>query len=119
VTERLESSWRETPEGMREYIRKIAESINQILDGRVNSSGTVTLTASAATTVVNDRRVGRDSIILLMPLTANASAEQGAGMIYIGTGDIDPLNNQFTINHANNAQTDRDYRYCILGSELS
>lgn len=108
-----------TPFGIRSSIKRIVDCIRQVLDGRINSSGSVTLTASAATTVVTDRRVGRDSVILFMPLTANAAAEVGNGTMYVQTTDIDPLNNQFTINHANNGQTDRNFRYVILGSELS
>ena len=98
---------------------RIKNDVEELLNGRVRSTGSVTLTANVATTVVTDRRVGRDSFIDFMPLTANASAEQGAGTIYVKTTDIDPRNNQFTINHANNAQTDRTFRYLIAGKELS
>lgn len=104
-------------ESEREWLRKNAIAINQILEGRINSTGTVTLANGAATTVVTDRRVGNDSVILFMPLTANASAEIGAGTMYVGTANIAPRSFQFTINHANNAQTDRSFRYVILGSE--
>lgn len=117
MTQEVPVKWNNMPE----WMRKFAIAINEIINGRVNSTGTVTLTANQATTVVVDRRIGRDSVILLMPLTANASAEIGAGTVYVGESDISPTSNppQFTVNHANNAQTDRDFRYTILGSELS
>ena len=102
-----------------EHRRLLAAAINEILNGRISSNGAVTLTASVATTTVTDRRVGVESTILFMPLTANAAAEQGAGTMYIKTTDYDPTNKQFTINHANNAQTDRTFRYLIAGTELS
>lgn len=100
----------------REWLRKIAIGVNDLINGQMNATGTVTLTQSAATTVVKDRRVGRDSVILFMPLTANAAAEIGAGTMYVQTTDIAPRSFQFTINHANNAQTDRNFRYVVLGS---
>ena len=102
-----------------EWLRKIAEAVNQIDDGRINANSTVTLTENVATTTVKNYRVGKDSVILFMPLTANAAAEQGNGTMHVKTTDIDPRNNQFTINHANNAQTDRSFRYMVLGSELN
>ena len=101
----------------KEQIRKIAETVNQILDGRINTNSSVTLTANQATTTVTDRRVGSDSVILFMPTTANASAEQGAGTIYVSA--IAPRSNTFTITHANNSQTDRTFKYIVLGSELN
>ena len=103
----------------REWVRRISLAVNNILNGRIESTGTVTLTASAATTTVDDKRVGYYSVITFMPLTANAAAELGNGTMYIQTSDIDIANNQFTINHANNAQVDRDFRYLITGIELA
>lgn len=102
----------------KEHLRKIAEGVNQLFFGRVASNDTVTLTTNQATTVVKDFNLGKGSVILFMPLTANAAAEQGNGTMYITTANIDPINNQFTITHANNAQTDRDFRYIVLGAEL-
>lgn len=106
-------------EGLRRIFRKTWDQINAILDGRIQATGSVTLTASAASTAVTDRRVGRDSVILFMPLTANAATELYGGTMYVTAANITPLTNQFTITHANNAQTDRDFRYVILGVELS
>ena len=102
-----------------EWLRKVAEGVNRLADGKVASNSTVTLTANAATTVVKDFRVGKDSVILFMPLTANAAAEQGNGTMYVTAANIAPRSDQFTITHANNAQTDRDFRYIVLGEELN
>ena len=46
-----------------------------------------------------------------MPTTANASAEQGAGTMFVGPR----AKQSFTITHANNAQTDRTFAYSVLG----
>lgn len=104
---RLPVSWRD----VREMVRKLADAVNSLGDGRSNATGTVTLTAAAATTAVTDRRVGTDSVIALMPTTANASGEIGAGTIYIAAVTA----GSFTVSHANNAQADRTYGYSICG----
>ena len=46
-----------------------------------------------------------------MPTTANASAEVGAGTIYVSAR----AKQTFTLTHANNGQTDRTYKYAIIG----
>ena len=65
-------------------LTRIIQSIRDLYAGRSNAVGTVTLTANAASTVVTALNVGKDSRIFLTPKTANASAEFGAGSIYVG-----------------------------------
>ncbi len=89
--------------------RRQAEAINALGNGRSNATGTVTLTASATSTAVTDRRVGIDSVVLLMPTTANAAA--AIGTTYVGARGI----GSFTLTHANNSQTDRTFAYAIVG----
>ena len=87
----------------------LATAINSILRGKLNNTGSVTLTASSATTTLTDIRIGKDSVITLQPTTANAAAE--IATLYFGT----PGDGTVTINHANNAQTDRTFKYTITG----
>ena len=96
---------------LREWGRKAALCINGILTGKQNNVGTVTLTANTTTTTVtiDAGRLSSTSVIILSPTTANAKAE---GIPYI---TVNATNNQFTITHANNAQTDRTYGYVING----
>ncbi len=94
-----------------EHRRKLADAINQVLQGKLLSTGTVTLTANQATTTLNDQRIGTDSYINFMPTTANAAAEQGAGGFYVSARDKETA----TLTHANNAQTDRTFVYLIIG----
>ena len=92
-----------------EWIRLGAEAVRSLQDGKILATGTVTLTASAATTALTDRRIGPNSVILFMPTTANAAT--GLTALYVtGRGD-----GTATLNHANNAQTDRTYAYALLG----
>jgi len=90
--------------------RAIGDALRNIFSGRVDWVGEVTLTQSMATTVVSDDRVGANSVIVYEPTTANASAERGNGTIYISAYS----DGSFTLTHANNAQTDRTFRYLVV-----
>lgn len=102
-----------------EFFRKVVDTVNNLIDGKVETNSTVTLTASQTSTVVTDYRIGKDSVILFMPLTANAATELYGATMYVTAANIDPRSNQFTITHANNAQTDRTFRYVLLGQTLN
>lgn len=102
-----------------EFFRKVIDAVNNLIDGKVESNSEITLTANQASTVVTDYRVGKDSVILFMPLTANAATELYGATMYVASANIDPRSNQFTITHANNAQPDRTFRYVILGQTLN
>ncbi len=91
--------------------RKQNEIIRILSDGKSNNVDAVTLTANAATTVVVDVRATVGSYIEFMALTANAATEKAAGGMYVSVQD----KQTFTITHANNAQTDRSFRYIIVG----
>jgi hypothetical protein len=92
-------------------VRKVNAAINNLAQGRSNAVGTVTLTASAATTTVTARNCGAGSVVLLSPLTAHAAAEIGNGTIYVSA----VANGSFTLTHANNSQADRTFGYVCLG----
>ena len=51
--------------------REISEVVNNIMNGKTNNTGTVTLaTGGATTTTINDARIGYNSVILLDPSAA-------------------------------------------------
>ena len=50
--------------------RVISEVVNGILNGKINSTGTVTLGTSATETTVYDERTSSDTVILLSARTA-------------------------------------------------
>ncbi|MCK5013217.1 MAG: hypothetical protein KAS66_05315 [Candidatus Omnitrophica bacterium] len=91
--------------------RRQNEVIRGLMDGKSNNTGEVTLTENVATTVVVDLRVGAESVIMFVPTTLNAAAEQAAGGMYVSSRG----KQTFTITHANNAQTDRDFVYAVIG----
>lgn len=90
---------------------RLSQAINELYQGRSNAIGTVTLTASAATTVVAAENCGDESVVFLSPTTANAAAEIGNGTIYVSAVG----NGTFTLTHASNAQTDRTFGYVAIG----
>lgn len=101
----LPSKWYD----VNDMLRRIVVAVNNILRGKTNNYGSVTLTANSATTTLNDIRIGIDSVVLLQPTTANSAA--ALTNVYIGT----PGDQTVTINHANNAQTDRTFKYIVVG----
>jgi hypothetical protein len=94
-----------------QWKRSIASWVLEANQGHIQNTGSVTLTDNVASTTVSDARAGANSFIGFMPTTANAAAELGGGTLYVATQG----KQTFTITHANNAQTDRTFRYCILG----
>jgi len=56
--------------------RETAEIVNRILDGKINSTGLVTLaTGNATTTTLYDARISEDSLILFAPYSAASMSD--------------------------------------------
>jgi hypothetical protein len=83
-----------------------------MLQGKLNATGTVTLLASVPLTPLRDARLAPDSFVRFDPLTANANAEQTNGTMIIL--EANRQEGQWLITHANNAQTDRKFRFVVL-----
>ena len=86
--------------------REIANVVNNIMNGKINSTGNVTLSNSSATTTLSDARIGENSVILFMPTTSDASTVT----IHV-TGR---QKGQATLNHAS-ATTTRSFGYIVFG----
>ena len=83
--------------------------LNNAVAGKLNVVGDLVLAAGSATTMLNDPLITRASCITLMPLTANAA--NALSTLYFdptGSGSV-------VVRHANNGQTDRFFRYAIIG----
>lgn len=92
-----------------QQLRRHAESINGLIDGKLDVTGSVTLTANSATTTVADNKFESSMVPVLVPTTAN-----GAGALsglYVSAR----TQGGFTLTHANNAQTDKSFLYVRLG----
>jgi hypothetical protein len=103
--------WAADVKSLREGIRRIATTVNQMQDGRSNATGSFTIPTSTASSTVNDVRVGIDSVLSLMPTTLNAAGEVGGGTVYVKSRG----NGLFVLKHASNTQNDRDFEYSITG----
>jgi uncharacterized lipoprotein YbaY len=56
--------------------RTTAEIVNGIMNGKTNNTGRVTLnTGNATTTTINNERISRDSLIILVPVSDAAEAD--------------------------------------------
>jgi len=97
------------PRGANE--RTIIDAIRQLIQGRNNATGSLTLTASVTTTTVTKATLNSGGVPILVPRTSNAAAEQAAGTMYVSA----TAGGSFTLTHANNAQTDRTFDYVSLG----
>jgi hypothetical protein len=90
--------------------REISEVTNGVLNGKTNNTGNVTLNASSATTtIIYDERIGYNSIIMLMPTTANAVAS--LTNVYVSAR----AKGNATLTHSANTNTDKTYGYIIVG----
>ena len=90
--------------------RDVATVVNNILAGKQNNTGTLTLTTSATSSAIIDYIVGPESVILFMPTNAAGAAELAAGGMYVSAR----AKNTFTITHAN-AGTTRTFDYVVIG----
>src|SRR5258707_14836566 len=89
---------------------RIVNAIRQLMQGRSNAAGSVTLAAAAAATTVSAPNCAAGSQVFLFPKTAHAAAELAAGACYVSAVS----NGAFTLAHANNAQADRTFAYVCL-----
>ena len=93
------------------WLGRVRDVVNNIIRGKLNCTGAVTLGAGAGSTLLSDPRIGGGSVLLLQATSANAAAEIGNGTLYFdaaGAGSV-------VIRHANNAQSDRSFSYVVIG----
>jgi hypothetical protein len=88
---------------------QIANAVNELLKGRANNVGSVTLTANVTTTTTTDTRIKTQMKVFLSPKTANAAA--ALANVYVSA----VADGSFTLTHANAATTDRTFDYVFHG----
>jgi hypothetical protein len=91
------------------HLRVISQALNNTIDGKLNSTGNVTLSASATTTTLTDARVGSNSIILFMPTTSNANSAKDD--LYVSAR----ADGSATLTHASSVNTDQTFGYVVIG----
>ncbi len=98
-------------DNQREVLKQLVRAYENLLAGKIQSTGSVTLTANQATTTLSDRRIGVNSKIFFTATTANAAAEQGGTVFRVSA----TTKLAATITHVNSGQADRTFDYVVLG----
>lgn len=99
------------PASFQVWALQVVTVLNGVLAGKQNNIGEVTLTHDAASTSVSDARISPFSVLVFMPLTANAATELAAGTMFVSAQTAGSA----TLNHANAASTDRRFRFVMFG----
>ena len=90
-------------------IWRIVQAVIELVSGRHNSSGTVSLAINTTTTVVTAPNCSKKSSPQISPMTAHAATALATSWI----SSID--NGSFTLTHANNTQADRTFSWTATG----
>ncbi len=86
-------------------------AINQLIQGRSNATGTVSLAPDQTLTTVSKATISADARVFLFPRTQNAAIELAAGTLYVSAVE----NGRFTVAHASDPQGDRTFAYLVIG----
>tara|TARA_R100001082_G_C4365746_1_gene161846 strand:- start:994 stop:1323 length:330 start_codon:yes stop_codon:yes gene_type:complete len=92
-----------------QHLRLIANAVNNTLDGKINSTGNITLTASATSTTLTDKRIGLNSVIVLVPTNANSNSAKAN--LYVSAKD----DGSATLTHSSSSNTDQTFDYVVIG----
>ncbi len=95
------------------WARRIHDALFRARQGKLECLAEITLTANSATTTFTDIRLSNQCVVIFDPKTANAAAELHGGTMYVLTANRG--DGSWTITHANNAQTDREFQAAIIG----
>lgn len=106
------------PESMADlpsWIRLIAAKVNQILRGRTNNVGEVTLASGATSTAVAVAVgvFGDKTVFVFDPTTSTAATAFGSGGFYVSARD--PSLGTYTITHPNTADANKTFRVAYIG----
>lgn len=89
--------------------RRVADSLNRVIEGRTDAYGEVTLAPGTTSTTVLEQYVSERSTVCLSPMTSNAAKD--IDKVYISA----VANGSFSIAHHNIAHTDVTFRYLWAG----
>lgn len=92
-------------------LKRVIDAVMQLLEGRSNAVGRVTLRAGFTTTVVAAPNVGITTEVVFAPRTPHAEALSPQPYVALGGMRL----GSFTITHANSAFTDLTFGYMGFG----
>jgi hypothetical protein len=91
------------------WLGKVRDVTNNIMRGKTNNGNSATLTASSATTTLQDPLIGGSSKLFFTARTANAAAV--ASSLYYDA----PGNQTVTLHHGVSANLDMTFDYIVVG----
>lgn len=95
------------PERLPEHVRKIADAVNSMLNGKTNNTFVATLDAGETSTDVLFSPCHLQSVVTLTAQTASASLSTGVW--------VEPKKGKVTIHHESDSATDRRFGLVISG----
>jgi hypothetical protein len=98
------------PSDDREFSRKISLIVRELLDGKINTVETVTLTPGSTETKLVRARASVLTVALLSPKTQSAAAAVAAGAIFYTS-----TKGEVTIHHDSQPAADRTFGVVLLG----
>lgn len=102
-------------ENIDEWTLKARNTINNNLNGKLNSTGTFTLAASTVSTEVKfaNGMVGQNTVLIYFPLTLTASAVAYDGAMFMSSRDV--VNSVLGLTHTADGNTDKTFAYVLIG----
>jgi len=97
---------------VREHLHKLGETCRSLLDGKLNTNITFTLTANATSTTVTHPSIGKDTVVHYEPTSTTAGVARAAGMSQTYPN---ATKKQAVINHPDTADTDKTFAATLLG----
>lgn len=95
------------------YVRRMWDALYKLRKGKIECVTELTLTPNTTSTVLNYINLSPQSVVVFDPKTANAAAALYSGSLYVTAANRG--NEQWTVTHANNAQTDRSFQIAVIG----
>lgn len=98
-----------------QWVKIIAAKVNQILRGKTNNVGQVTLTANSATSsiTVPVGVFGDKTVFVFDATTSTAATALGSGGMYVSSRA--PDTGAYTITHPNTADANKTFRVAYIG----
>lgn len=91
-----------------DFFRDTVSVVNNMLKGRTNNTGTMSVSSGTTSTTVNSSIIGQNSLVTIMAVDSD-SADKASFFL---SGRIPGTSFTFTHNNSGNA---RSYKYTIVG----
>jgi hypothetical protein len=89
--------------------RQLGEGVQNLFQGKMNATSSITLNASATTTTITDSRIGATTHISLSPTTPDAAT--ALATTYVSS----QKNGSAVLTHANSTSIDRTFSLLFIG----